>query len=46
MSSVYFGGGGNGYGAGGGAGEFVGNVSPNYFAGGNGVNGLVYIEWD
>ena len=35
--------GGIGYGAGGGGG---GAISGSCFAGGNGANGLVYIEWD
>lgn len=53
-STPYFGGGGKGFGAGGGGGGFAGNTvtyptQPGNgwrFAGGNGTNGLVYIEWD
>jgi hypothetical protein len=38
--------GGLGYGAGGGAGGYDGHLSPNRFAGGDGANGLVYLEFE
>ena len=48
----YFGGGGKGFGAGGGGGGFAGDLNEGgpgtgwRFAGGNGTDGLVYVEWD
>ena len=41
----YYGAGGQGYGAGGGGGGYNDTGSNSRFAGGNGANGLVYIEW-
>ena len=41
----YYAAGGQGYGAGGGGGGYTNTGSQNRYAGGNGTNGLVYIEW-
>ena len=44
-SPPYNGAGGQGYGAGGGGGGYIDSAPGYRFAGGNGTNGLVYIEW-
>ncbi len=44
-ASIYSGQGGFGYGAGGGAGGYFGNGDPMRYAGGNGADGLVYLEF-
>ena len=41
----YNGAGGQGYGAGGGGGGFTNSGNQYRYAGGNGANGFVYIEW-
>lgn len=52
VSTPYFGGGGKGFGAGGGGGGFAGDLGEGgpgngwRYAGGNGTDGLVYVEWD